>query len=1043
MGCCETEEQCTVSSLFLGNERDTTSSLLFLRDAFIIRTSKHSGPIKALQFNPHRPELLATAGAKGELYITDLNNPENPYRVGISVARADDFDTLDWNKKVPHILVTGSSGGFVTVWDVKARKESLTLNNHGRKPVSAVAWNPDVPTKLATAISTDQEPLILLWNLRNSSAPERILKGHDQGVLGLAWCLQDSDLLLSCGKDNRNLCWNPHTGECVGEYPIVLNWAFQTRWNPCHPNLLATASFDGKIAIQSIQNTNIKNEEGGTAVSQADGADFFAKAQTQPQVTSFTLTKPPKWMRRPAGVSFGFGGKIVRFQLMDEQSKKSKVQILIFTPDATVATSISEFQDALKGEDVSRMCDSRISGTGSEAGKEDWKVIQALVSGSPRKSILAYLGFNDAVAEEPNGLMNGDKDSKDEELEARLPVDSETTKANRLSAFFDSSGESPNFLTDLASSKGARTNNPFHIYKGGESAADKEITRNLMLGKFEDALDICLKEKRMSEAFMIAICGGQKCIDKAQAAYFSQQTNGPNYLRLLASVVGKNLWDIVYNADLANWKEVMATLCTYADENEFPDLCEALGDRFEESDAPKKEASFCYLAGSKLEKVVPLWLVEMQEVEKSRSQNAKDESAFTIHVQSLQSFIEKVSIFRRATQYEDRAGRDNDSDIKLGTLYDKYAEYADVAAAHGYLDLADQYLSLLPEQYASAEVARNRVKQATKKAIVAPRANPRATTPITSAVPAPSSNAARQPVNPSYMPSNTLAAPGPAAGYAPSSAGTYAPAQPFSTPYQPAGQPGRPPTSTGPPPTGPPPGKNVNGMNWNDLPDGYKLPPRRTTPSPGTPPVSTPFANPNQRPPPASYGAPPTAPHYTQPKAAPLPPPPKAGQAPPRTSSPSVDSAPHLTSPPSRPASSVANTYAPTTNLAATAPPPSNHFAPPNRSASPYHAPPSGPPPSNRYAPAPAAPGGPAAPSAAGPPPTASRPVAPNPYAPSSTYAPAPQPAPGQGASQPGPPPPPRGFSAGPPPGSGPRPPSAQAQTPATPAAPPAARHRK
>lgn len=31
------------------------------------RTSKHGGAIKSLQFNPFRPELLATAGAKGEV----------------------------------------------------------------------------------------------------------------------------------------------------------------------------------------------------------------------------------------------------------------------------------------------------------------------------------------------------------------------------------------------------------------------------------------------------------------------------------------------------------------------------------------------------------------------------------------------------------------------------------------------------------------------------------------------------------------------------------------------------------------------------------------------------------------------------------------------------------------------------------------------------------------------------------------------------------------------------------------------------------------
>lgn len=74
--------------------------------------------------------------------MSDLNNIDQPFRLGNAAARVDDIECLDWNKKVPHILVTGSSAGFVTVWDVKTKKETLTLNNLGRKPVSAVAWDP-------------------------------------------------------------------------------------------------------------------------------------------------------------------------------------------------------------------------------------------------------------------------------------------------------------------------------------------------------------------------------------------------------------------------------------------------------------------------------------------------------------------------------------------------------------------------------------------------------------------------------------------------------------------------------------------------------------------------------------------------------------------------------------------------------------------------------------------------------------------------------------------------------------------------------------
>lgn len=75
--------------------------------------------------------------------MSDLNNVDKPFRIGNAVARGGDFDCLDWNKKVSHILATGSSEGFVTVWDVKTKKESLTLNNYSRKPASAVAWDPE------------------------------------------------------------------------------------------------------------------------------------------------------------------------------------------------------------------------------------------------------------------------------------------------------------------------------------------------------------------------------------------------------------------------------------------------------------------------------------------------------------------------------------------------------------------------------------------------------------------------------------------------------------------------------------------------------------------------------------------------------------------------------------------------------------------------------------------------------------------------------------------------------------------------------------
>ncbi|OXV11433.1 hypothetical protein Egran_00807 [Elaphomyces granulatus] len=943
-------------------------------DSLISRTSKHSGAIKALQFNPRHPNLLATGGAKGELFISDLNNVANPFRLGHTAARTDDIDCLDWNKKVAHIMVTGTSAGFVTVWDVKTKKESLTLNNLGRKAVSAVAWDPDKPTKLITSTPLESDPLILVWDLRNSHAPERVLRGHESGVLSLSWCAQDPDLLLSSGKDNRTVCWNPQTGEPYGEFPIVTNWTFQTRWNPSNPNFFATASFDGKISIQTIQSLSTEATQTITNQNQAlDGEDFFTRAQTQPQVSTFSLPKTPKWLERPVSVSFGFGGRVVSVGLTEHGKRSSKIKITPFEVDSAVTSATESFENALKAGDLRSICESRVAAARSEDERTDWKVIETLISDNPRKGLVEYLGLSNQVDETADGLAKLELNKEDSNgVSDTGSPSSGIKKHKRITSIFDTNTEGDSFLSDLAASKGARTNDPFPIYTGLELEADKLVTKALLLGQFDKALEICLQEDRMSDAFMIAICGGQKCIEKVQEVYFSKQSGGPNYLRLLACIVGKNLWDVVHNADLSNWKEIMAVLCTFADEGDFPDLCEALGDRLEENiktnedKTGRKDASFCYLAGSKLEKVVAIWIDELREHEKVGIGNAADDSSFSIHVRALQNLIEKVTIFRQVTNYQDKE-QHKDSDWKLSVLYEKYVEYADVVATHGRLDVAEKYLDLVPANHPEAELARNRVKLATKKA--APKTSQISTKPALETTPQPiqqqniyqptqsSFTANPAPTPNQYVPPTLHATTSQQTNpYASFATGGYTPAgyqpQPIKPPDVPA-----PPQSFGarpPGPTVPPPPRGFNQSPaavtsyttatnlpaWNDLPEGFGKPAsRRGTPSSGGV-ISSPFPNQPQL---ASQIPSPVGPPVSgqKPPVAQPPPPPPRMMSPPSVGPPrpsSVSSNPPLAS----------NPYS-----IPTQPPMVQGTGIPQRGPSPYNPPLTGAPPSNRYAPNP------------------------------------------------------------------------------------------
>jgi protein transport protein SEC31 len=815
----------------------------------------------------------------------------------------------------------------------------------------------------------------------------------------------------------------------------VTNWTFQTRFNPSNPNLLATASFDGKIAIQTLQNTGAAADQNKAAKQAPEGEDFFAQTHAEPQGASFSLKTPPKWLKRRAGVAFGFGGKLVRFGIHDS---KSKVTISTFAADSDISQASEDFDKALEKDDLTSFCESKIAKASTDEEKADWTVIETLTSDNPRTKLVEYLGFADTLDEQPveatkDNQTNGDTDEG--------------------ASFFDNATDEGNFLSDLAASKGAKTNNPFQVYTGSESEADTKITRALMLGNFDAALDVCLKENRLSDAFMIAICGGEKCVAKAQAAYFKRQSDAPNYLRLLASVVGKNLWDFVYNADLKDWKEVMATICTFADQAEFPDLCEALGDRLEEafaegSGSARKDASFCYLAGSKLEKVVVNWAQELQENEKAGLEQSEADNSFSVHARSLQDFIEKVTVFRKVTRFKDLE-QQKDAEWKLEPLYAKYVEYADIASSHGQLAIAEKYLNLLPQQYPAAEVARNRVKQATQKS--APQATATRKQPVpaigqrgTRVVPqygavdqqppAPRGASTYAPVNPT--PAAITGAPyGVPAAQQPPARNAYTPAG-----YQ---QPGQSNSTTG---YGgyqqpqhnplPPPPQNFSNSNapsiipaanrghipaWNDTPDfGPPKPSSRR----GTPlnTVASPFPNQQQ-----TYGQPGMAP----PQSRPTPPPPPKGppQGPPR-----------MTSPPQ------ANPYAPTTPSGFAAP----QQPPVQRGASPYQPPTAAAPPSNRYAPAPgsqpSAPsynaGGMPPPRNIAPPPGQFTPGA-SPYASAGYGQPPAQQAPPAAAAPPlrGPPQgPPR---AGPPLGGPPRPDSRPGTGRSQAASPAASKHRK
>lgn len=89
-----------------------------------------------------------------KVYIWDLSNPAKPYSPGAQSSKLDDITSVAWNCQVQHILATSSTTGYMVVWDLRNRKEIMTLASPGvggiaagRRGISAVAWHPDVVSR--------------------------------------------------------------------------------------------------------------------------------------------------------------------------------------------------------------------------------------------------------------------------------------------------------------------------------------------------------------------------------------------------------------------------------------------------------------------------------------------------------------------------------------------------------------------------------------------------------------------------------------------------------------------------------------------------------------------------------------------------------------------------------------------------------------------------------------------------------------------------------------------------------------------------------
>ncbi|XP_012579356.1 PREDICTED: protein transport protein Sec31B isoform X2 [Condylura cristata] len=649
----------------------------------IAQRQKHTGAVRALDFNPFQGNLLASGASDSEIFIWDLNNLSVPMTPGSkSQQPPEDIKALSWNRQVQHILSSAHPSGKAVVWDLRKNEPIIKVSDHSRRMhCSDLAWHPDIATQLVLCSEDDRLPVIQLWDLRFASSPLKVLEGHSRGILSVSWSQADAELLLSCAKDNQLLCWNLGSGEVAFKLPPQSNWCFDVQWCPRDPPVFSAASFDGWISLYSVMGRSWELQQ----MRQADKiSSSFSKDWPLPplQVPEHAvqaslvppLKKAPKWMRRPAGASFAFGGKLVSFGIPSTPAHQVPqpclrlVFISQVTTEPEFLTRSTELQEALGSGNLLNYCENKIQLASLQSEKMLWQFLKVSLEQDSRTKFLKLLGYSkDELQKKVATWMKRDVG----------PAGSPQLKGdglcrNRHQVF---SSQACKHATEEASSAFFDELVPQNVAPWEipvTEDTDGLLSQALLLGQLGPAVELCLQEERFTDAIILAQAGGTELLKQTQERYLAR--NKTRISSLLACVVRKNWKDVVCGCSLQNWKEALALLLTYAGPENLPELCDMLGSRMEQEggSALTSEARLCYVCSGSAERLVECW---------AKCHQVSSPAA-------LQDLMEKLMVLHRSLEL--LRGPDGVSPGPA-TSY-RITQYASLLAAQGSLATAMHYL---------------------------------------------------------------------------------------------------------------------------------------------------------------------------------------------------------------------------------------------------------------------------------------------------------------------------------------------------------------
>ena len=516
------------------------------------------------------------------------------------------FVSLNWNDKVNHILASATDTGNVYIYDMKKANLFLEImepsqeENESDKINTQIVWSYD-GAQIIIAYDNPEYNYLVQYHMKHSNTYSAMYSnGHNMSIISLHKNPFDKRFLLSLGRDNVVTCWSLKTKKPLCRVQMD-EPASQVIWSLKNKDSFICARNDGKLfsgRINFVEDMSLYSE----------GQEII-----------------PNWMIPRHSITFGFGGKLFKFERDLKNNKENNIQVFKINGHKELAKKMKDFVEKSEKNDLNEILDIKIEQAKNQGNKNSNLVLfwTALKSVYEKKIDIFFneVGLN--KDEFSNEISTALGHSKKKENMPKLYMPPVEESAEDLDKLFNSPVEKENPRKTSVNKETELPNTiTEEIVKNTNWSVGNEkiIKKSLLLGDLESAVQLLFKNNRNSEALLIASTKPE-LFEKAKETYF-QKENDLFVKSIFPAIINNNfglLFD--YNV-LKEWKEYLFYVNTYSIDNEaFKNFADKLGDKL--SSNPDIYISLvCYILSEKYDKIINmLYNLYNKEVDKTNDKN--------------------------------------------------------------------------------------------------------------------------------------------------------------------------------------------------------------------------------------------------------------------------------------------------------------------------------------------------------------------------------------------------------------------------------------